>query len=111
VLLCLIANCPSECDVPQEEQGECNPVTNAGCGPDEWCDLSNVGFHCFPADPAAAGQCETCDISGAGCQPGLHCFEDSLACARYCCDDADCGVGRCDIEDLTGFTVGICVAQ
>lgn len=47
----------------------------------------------------------------------MHCFGGTSQCARYCCDDADCGTGKCVVEQTEAFgapllnrtLVGICL--
>ena len=110
----------------------CNPVTNEGCdseaidGP-ESCDtpedlpglipaVSNATgakFVCWPA-PNDQWQCGGCDNRvGPYCEPGLACLPDH-SCAKYCCDDGDCGLdGLCDkalmASEFGGANVGVCV--
>ena len=98
---------------------ECNPVTNNGCDTDGGtaCDLGfdPDTFDCYPP-PNAATLCGACDnTNGPYCGPGLHCYFET--CARYCCSDADCGSGVCELDVQVAFggavpagdLVGICV--
>lgn len=90
---------------------ECNPVTNAGCdtAAGEACDFSADGFTCYPA-PNDAALCGACDQSaGPYCAGGMTCPGDK--CAKFCCNDGDCGAnGKCDTT-LTGMDVGLCVVS
>lgn len=72
---------------------QCNPVTQEGCNlaNGEACDLSNAGFVCYP-DGNVHTQCESCGQSGEYCVGGYACY---ATCAKYCCDDSDCGPGTC----------------
>lgn len=83
----------------------CNPVTGAGCQPGEACDISSDGFVCYPGDNVV-GPCQDC--SATFCQNTLHCAD--ARCARFCCDDADCGAdGVCSKDFLGAITdVGVC---
>jgi hypothetical protein len=77
----------------------CNPVTNAGCeGAGQACDANNQGgFNCFDP-PNDAALCAACDASaGPFCVAGATCIGEPPAatCAKYCCDDGDCGDGTC----------------
>ncbi len=92
----------------------CNPVTNAPCATGEACDASNMGtFECFPP-PNDGKLCGACDNSkGPFCGGGLGCAQKK--CAKYCCDDGDCGTGgKCTKSDANGpfwpgVNVGICL--
>jgi hypothetical protein len=56
------------------------------------------------------GLCEACaNDTGTGpyCGPTMGCLTTGL-CARYCCDDGDCGSGRCDKDGVPGG-VGVCL--
>lgn len=103
---CLAMNCQAQCFPDQ-----CNPVTNEGCANDgSTCDLSSPGgnFGCFapPNDVKLCGKCD--NNNGPYCGPGLHC--SGGFCGQYCCDDGDCGTGKCNLMALapSGFTVGVC---
>jgi hypothetical protein len=93
---------------------ECNPVTSAPCNIDagEACDYEGAGFHCYPPPPPnTAVICGACDdTNGPACAPTGTCVPvdgGGQACARFCCDDTDCGQGHCDKG--TGQTVGLCL--
>lgn len=114
---CMQGKCPTEC-APTDR---CNPVTNNGCYADdgEGCELVFPGtFVCVPAG-SPAQVCEACDIlAGPYCGPGLRCFGEPSKCARYCCDDMDCGTGRCELDQVKAFggplaidadKIGVCV--
>lgn len=109
---CFQGPCSDAC-IPKSA---CNPVTNEGCnsGAGEACDLANQDgssvFVCFPA-PNETALCDTCsNASGPFCKAGTHCNEDASGgkCTAYCCTDADCGTGKCDLT-LMPNGVGICV--
>jgi hypothetical protein len=92
----------------------CNPVTNAPCTTGQACDASNQGtFECFDP-PNDAKLCGACDNSaGPFCGGGMGCAQKK--CAKYCCDDGDCGTGgKCTKSDQNGpfwpgVDVGICL--
>lgn len=87
---------------------ECNPITNEPCNTaaGEACDISNsmdgafLGFVCYPA-PNEKALCEACDGgNGPWCQGTMTCAGSK--CARFCCDDGDCGTGTCVKDDGMG---------
>jgi hypothetical protein len=117
VLTCMHKSCASECAV----KDTCNPVNRSGC-PDKICDTSYPGiFDCYENSGTLGKLCDPCDnVNSPYCGPGLHCHPASGTCARYCCTDADCGTGRCELDPtivfgeplpLTKEKVGICVTQ
>lgn len=86
----------------------CNPVTNEPCDTqaNEACDFNgNGGFECFPGN--SAGLCEPCG-DGMWCLGGLTCTNEDQKCAKFCCDDADCGSGTCK-KDPVIPEIGICI--
>ncbi len=103
----------------------CNPVTNAPCdsGKGQACDASFsmqsgfTGFKCYDP-PNDAKLCGTCDGSkGPFCAGTLTCSVSANfggKCMRYCCNDMDCGTGKCLTTSMNGdlFTgapgVGVC---
>jgi hypothetical protein len=107
----------------------CNPVTNAPCVAGQACDITVdstsemvTGFTCYdgPNDATLCAPCST--TGGASCGGGLSCADVSatfLACARFCCTDADCGAGRCLTTDGQGRALfgavasglGLCAAS
>lgn len=117
---CLTTTCATACILPDT----CNPVTHNGC-PEvgSSCDLAYPGrFYCFDPPPAPqmpAQICQPCDFHEFPyCGSGLRCHPNSKTCARYCCDDSDCGTGRCELDPLLALgakplnpddKVGICV--
>jgi len=115
---CMTGPCMAEC-----VKDLCNPVTNAGCSVEASCDLVYPGmFVCLPFfDPPPAALCAQCDnLTGPFCGPGLRCHPGSSTCARYCCDDTDCGTGRCEFDSMLaigapvlvpGDKVGVCVTM
>jgi hypothetical protein len=130
----IFAAADPECDVPPfpsfgscvtvGDSVECNPVTSAGCDTDAGasCDSfdpadKTVSYSCYPAGNVRE-VCEPCGFNLLDfCSPGNTC---AGTCARYCCDDGDCGPGECDfgwVYDLwygkppTCANVGICVKR
>jgi hypothetical protein len=84
----------------------CNPVTNAGCNePGSVCDAADGGFTCYSGNNEAP-LCAPCGPEVGWCAAGLSCLGP---CARYCCDDGDCGSGFCD-KSLVDGNIGLCVA-
>lgn len=109
------------CSVACAAKDTCNPITNNGCGSDGTaCDLApaNGTFECFPP-PNSAQICGVCDNTKSPyCAPGLHCYAPTNTCARFCCNDADCGGGVCELDalaalgsalTLAGDMVGVCL--
>jgi hypothetical protein len=94
---------------------ECNPITNSPCNADagEACDFSQGGFHCYPPPPAnTATLCQACDLTnGPACVGTATCVPtpNGNECARYCCDDTDCGSGHCDKTTFQSDPIGFCV--
>lgn len=88
---------------------QCNPVTNEGCdsAAGEACDLTQNGFTCYPP-PNTENICGACGGQGEGfCAAGLTCIG---TCARFCCDESDCGTGFCFKDPFAEFAnVGVCV--
>lgn len=87
----------------------CNPVTNEGCNEfGAVCDHAESGFACI-THPYGTELCGSCGATG-WCASGHTCVEGR--CARYCCDNSDCGSGHCDttLQPGTDFPVGVCVA-
>lgn len=85
----------------------CNPVTNDGCGDSESCDVSGfTDFICYSDNTAPlCGACDQSNENGPFCQKGGTCYAPDpnepqgagtlTQCARYCCNDADCGGANC----------------
>jgi len=95
---------------------KCNPVTNVDCL--EACDTPDSGetFQCYTTSTHKM-LCEECDES-TFCVGGLACpvqqgWPGGNHCARYCCDDADCGSGKCVKEgiQISGGAVGLCLVS
>jgi hypothetical protein len=88
----------------------CNPVTNAGCdaAKGEACDVGPNGFQCYPG-PNAVSLCGECGADKGFCAGGLYCLGK---CAKYCCEDKDCGTGKCDTKFSSDPAVplGVCIA-
>jgi hypothetical protein len=115
---CMAGKCSPACN-PKDM---CNPVTNVGCGPAEACDAVYPGmFACIPGFGMPAQLCAACNLNGGPyCGPGLRCDDASQKCARYCCNDMDCGTGRCELDPvkaigaplaIPGLMVGVCVTM
>jgi hypothetical protein len=103
----------------------CNPVTAEPCG-GLACDRIGEGdvFECVDSSLVCSqpsmevwcqegtdfvGLCDSCRNEskfGPYCGPTLGCLT-SGECARYCCDDGDCGSGHCDTHGVGGG-VGVC---
>lgn len=97
---------------------ECDPVV--GCGMGGECDINDNGdgFTCFQPGASDGAICAACDEQMTFCQDGMTCLVSAMQCAKFCCDDGDCGAGAtCDMTQLTteGVTnthgVGLCVAS
>ncbi len=116
---CLRKNCAMECG----GSSYCNPVTHGGCMPDgSQCEFVYPGiFDCIPPFGTPAQICQPCNFAmGPYCGSGLRCEVNSFQCARYCCTDADCGTGHCELDQnvVFGFSttnptdmVGLCLAN
>lgn len=116
---CLNTNCQTQCASPDY----CNPVTHQGCPTDgTQCEFVYPGiFACYPPASIPAKICEPCNFTtGPYCDSGLRCDVTSLQCARYCCTDADCGTGHCELNQNVAFgystanpadLVGLCLAM
>jgi hypothetical protein len=84
----------------------------------EACDLGDGFFDpiytCLPRS-APAMLCGSCDNhAGPFCAGTTYCLTDTMGlngkCARYCCDDGDCGGGKCDQSNVpVPGTVGLCM--
>ncbi|UQA56827.1 hypothetical protein [Polyangium aurulentum] len=115
---CMTGACKAECLFDR-----CNPITSNGCPMAEAaCDLVYPGmFVCLGFGASPAPLCGPCDnLEGPYCGPGLRCHHKSGTCARYCCSDADCGTGRCELDPMLAFgspilvagdNVGVCVTM
>lgn len=87
----------------------CDPLSGEGCGPDEVCDLAEMGtISCQPRQ-FWSGNCGSCGATG-WCGPGTTCV--SGVCTGMCCDDSQCVKGYCDKTILTGKPgpIGVCMA-
>ncbi|MDW8251070.1 MAG: hypothetical protein RMJ98_17385, partial [Myxococcales bacterium] len=95
-----------------EAPHQCNPVTNEGCdtAAGEACDFGINGFQCYPA-PNTLGLCEKCGGEDElSCKGGLTCAGGK--CARFCCNDSDCGGGFCNTTTGTGVKdLGVCTPR
>jgi hypothetical protein len=118
LVACLTANCSPACDVVEG----CDPILGTGCGPTASCEPFQPGvLEClYPFSNSVAKLCEPCDLQvDPICGPGMHCFAGSSQCARYCCDDADCGTGKCALDQTMVFgapllkqtKLGICLTM
>jgi hypothetical protein len=96
------------------DTSNCNPITNEGCDTASGaaCDANQKGgFSCF-APPNDVAICGTCDASaGPFCKGTSTCYDGK--CAKYCCDDTDCGPsGKCDLTvypNNGGGKAGACI--
>jgi hypothetical protein len=109
ITTCQKASCNTDCTAAPPP---CNPVTNAGCPANSACDLGedangNSDYQCFDTPAPTQAICATCDDQNTACIPGATCFGSGI-CAKYCCNDGDCGTGTCDMSS-TIFGEGICV--
>ena len=89
---------------------KCNPVTNAPCNTamGEACDVTADGYDCYPA-PNKQDLCQPCGTKADGfCKGGETCGGVGNTCAKFCCDDADCGAGKCDKSAMSTGGVGLC---
>lgn len=116
---CMANKCSPACD-PKDM---CNPVTNGGCNPSTAaCDAVYPGmFACVDLYGAPAQACQPCDIeAGPYCGGGLRCHPTLHQCGHFCCNDMDCGTGRCELDPVKAIgatlavpdqSVGICVTM
>jgi hypothetical protein len=117
---CLKTSCSPQCDA----HDTCNPVLGTGCGTAASCEPFVPGiFGCLtPLGTVIAKICETCDLFvDPICGAGMHCFKGTSTsqCARYCCNDADCGTGKCVLDQAIAFgapllddtKLGICLTM
>lgn len=116
---CLKTSCSPGCDAIDT----CDPVLGTGCSQNGSCEPFVPGvFGCLvPLGTVVAKVCETCDLFvDPICGAGMHCYPGSSGtsrCARYCCDDADCGTGKCVVDQTVAFggpllhktMVGLCL--
>jgi hypothetical protein len=115
MLSCAVSACAVAC---APSPPSCNPVTNAGCAAGAACDYADdankkVTFGCFAPPPQnTAAICAACDDQTTACAGGSTCLvaqgATTGACAKFCCDDGDCGSGVCQ-QGATLFGVGVCV--
>ncbi|NUP10177.1 MAG: hypothetical protein HOW73_29355 [Polyangiaceae bacterium] len=104
---CIECDCVDECI-----NNFCNPVTGEPCDVENGfaCDLGADGYVCF-GPPNDTPICDACDnANGPWCENGHTCLSDG-SCAKYCCDDADCGSGKCDKTKQGNPDVGVCVKE
>lgn len=117
--LCTNQCAPASCDAPAMPPSNgtcltlggtiaCNPMTNEGCdlAAGEACDFSPDGFTCYPVSQNEI--CQPCGQNDGFCAPGMVC---AGVCTRYCCDDADCGTGKCKKGDFAAPTIGYCITS
>lgn len=98
------------------EDVECNPVTNEPCS--EFCGNYGQGlFQCYTTTDSLQPVCGDCGADDLGCIGGATCPADDgwpggFSCAKYCCDDGDCGSGTCYKDGIAtpDAPVGICLA-
>jgi hypothetical protein len=117
MVACMNTSCATACAMTDG----CNPVNGSGC-PDDVCDADYPGvYECAVNDGTLSKLCEACDnVNSPYCGAGLHCYPSSSTCARFCCTDADCGTGRCELDQTKAFggpvplskeVVGLCVTM
>jgi hypothetical protein len=103
---------------PVDDAGNCDPITNQGCDFNDGgfaCDFNQTGFQCYNNPANTAALCAACDVqNGPACLPGSTCVpidQTTTKCAKYCCTDADCTGGHCDLTTLSQFIspAGVCV--
>lgn len=122
----LVACSESRCAVGCATQDFCNPVTNDGCGDGGACDVGGDGtgpanFVCY-LGPNPRGLCEPCgeEDESQYCGALYTCHIDVNKCARFCCDDADCGSGVCELDPNIVYAgvlanandkIGVCLTE
>ena len=116
---CMKTKCAEECLLPDL----CNPITHNGCPNDGTaCEFVFPGnFVCIPPIDTPSSICQACNFTtGPYCGSGLRCDPATLKCGRYCCTDADCGSGHCELDQNLAFgystanpgdLVGLCMAM
>ncbi|MBK9265267.1 MAG: hypothetical protein IPM54_36475 [Polyangiaceae bacterium] len=113
---CIKTKCADKCVLPDK----CNPVTHNGCPNDgSSCDIAYPGyFACYSPVGMPAALCQPCNFHVQPyCGSGLRCHPATNRCGKYCCNDSDCGTGRCELNQMlalgtdlpAGNAVGICV--
>lgn len=131
---CAMAQCEPECyppfpewwcspPIPAPSGGSCvtlggtflcNPVTGEGCNAaaGESCALASSGEYKCLSGSHDKGICEPCGPDVGFCDSGMICAMgiSGLRCARFCCNDGDCGAGaKCtQYADLMG-EIGLCI--
>jgi hypothetical protein len=98
---------PAESCVELGTQGfPCDPITNAGCLPEQSCELVGGTFLCF-GPPNDIAPCERCGGLRGRCAAGTTCMTYvSARCAPFCCTDADCGEGSTCNREYVAFGLG-----
>jgi len=93
---------------------QCNPVTNSDCA-DLSCDTPDSGetFQCY-SSTTHRSLCQPCDentfcVGGLACPAQQTGWPGGSQCARYCCDDGDCGSGKCIKDGIValGGAIGL----
>ncbi len=110
---CAVQSCSPMC---ANTGPTCNPVTNAGCEAGAACNADtdsngNPTYDCYAPPPSnVVPVCGQCTVD-AGCLPGSTCFQVDNAgqCARFCCNDGDCGDGGACDSTQGLFGIGLCV--
>ena len=110
---CAVQGCATTCT---STRPTCNPVTNVGCEAGSLCSADsdsngNLTYDCYAPPPANdIALCGVCNAD-AGCVPGTTCFlvDNAGQCARFCCNDGDCGDGGACDPTQGLFGVGLCV--
>jgi len=102
------------CIAALSDDVKCNPVTNEPCS--EVCGNYGLGkFQCYTVT-SMVGLCADCstDICGGGYAcPADADWPGGERCAKYCCEDSDCGSGVCfkDGISTSAAPVGICLGD
>ena len=121
-----LAATPTDTCVTLGGANACNPVSNAADGggtcDTQACDSNDMsGYSCFDLSATVAACGETCSTNGNFCDAGYTCTDKDAfmgtdihanpVCARWCCDDADCGGGVCvSVNQAAGPGLGVCLS-
>ncbi len=95
--------------------GECMPVTNAGCdgGLGFVCDRTASGtFKCYPPPNDALPAAACSQSSGPYCVAGYSCSNAPGVCVKFCCADAECAANATCVPLKAGQgTIGLCTPK
>ncbi len=84
------------------ESNICNAISGAGCAAGKTCEWYSSSYQCVPST-STKKLCEPCNGPG-DCASGSSCMFGKV-CARFCCDDSECGTGKCI---KLGGPAGVC---